>query len=33
MRVPSIGVLLALVVVFAALALEFGRLAINVHEH
>ena len=33
MRVPSTGVLLLLVVLMAAFALEFGRLAINVHEH
>lgn len=33
MRVPSIGVLLALVVVFAALALELGRATMRISEH
>lgn len=33
MRVPTIGVLLALVVVLAALALELGRVSTRISEH
>lgn len=33
MRVPSIGVLLALVVVLAAFALELGHVSMRISEH
>ncbi len=33
MRIPSLGLLLALVVVLAALALELGRVTTRISEH